>query len=155
MRILFVEDNPRPAELVENFKLDGHIVDYMKNLSDAEYAVLFSPGAAVYDALFLDLHMSIRDLPEEHWELAGKTFAGWAFYKEILKPHPELQCHTVFFTAYANAFREVIPEDELQGVRILHKGDSSLISKARELLSELSGKSNTDPGKEIKGERDG
>ncbi len=137
MRILFIDDNVYASELSK--ALWGHRVDVVNNLSDAKYRITEDPGAAAYGVAILDLDMPIIDLPKEYQREAIEhgRLAGWTFYQFILSKYPELQKHTILFTAFERQLKELIGKDEFEKLCILDKKSERLIATANRLIKEI------------------
>ena len=126
LRILIIDDDDRLVKVLRDcFENEGHTVSDTANLWQAEQMIGQGKGDA-YHVVFLDLDMSIADMPEEHQDYAVDTFAGWAFYKRVM-PTDALRKKTIFLTAYDDQLAERLqsldpPESPPGKKHVLAKG---------------------------------
>ena len=133
MRILFAEDDPKVLDLAKILREKGHTVTAACNLCDAEEALMEQEKNGDYNAVILDLNMSISDLPRAYQKEAKESFTGWVFYKYILKQYTQINDNVIFLTAYDSVFHELLGE-EVKGITVIGKGNRDILNKIDKAL---------------------
>lgn len=139
MRILFIEDNPRPMQLADLLIGEGYQVTKCQTLSDAESCLSGETPGGPFDIIFLDLSMNAFDLPHEWRAEAEKCgLAGWVFYKHVVPQYaPELCDKTIIYTAYEHSLKKRILPEEFEKLSILPKKGGKLLENALDLIEKL------------------
>lgn len=134
MNILLIEDEGDWLTVFQTgLEQKNHTVTGVANLLYAEELLCGQAKGKPYDVIFLDLYMSIEDLPEEYHEYALDTFAGWAFYEKVMPP--VLHDRTIFLTAFGDELERKLKAEDPKARRKLNvlvkKGENTIENALR------------------------
>ncbi|MCL2336248.1 MAG: hypothetical protein FWC60_02385 [Firmicutes bacterium] len=138
LRVLFVEDSTDPMRLIENLERYGCQVEHCARIRVAQHYVKKEPSFGHFDILLLDLALDSYDLPGELQKEAAQTFAGWVFYQYMIE-NETLKRNTIFYTAYAEEFKDKIGVAAYQKLQVVEKQDSAHLNKIIAAIYKLTG----------------
>jgi hypothetical protein len=81
--------------------------------------------------------MDKRHLPEKLKNGARTEYAGWVFYKHVLRYKSPLDKNTIILSAHTNDFMTKTPSEEYDGLQLITKGQNTL-DAVLEALKEIS-----------------
>jgi len=146
MRILFLEDVGRVSYYIkQQLEKAGHEVDMAFNISRANgYLDEKAQEKVQYDCLIVDLNMPTNGLKEEEIKNTHNgLFTGWIWLHDVVfKSNPDYHERTIIFSAYLNEFRERMPSEEIKGIIMIPKRDTTDTDKQLQdskLLSAIKG----------------
>ena len=141
MKVLFIEDNYFASKLSEWIKDYGFTILSAENLLDAE-KLLETQGP--FDAAIVDLDLDKRYLPRELQQYARTEYAGWVYYKHVLRKIPPLDRNAIIVSAFLPYFKASLPGDEYDSLILIDKADSQYHKQVLNSLKLLSGESTED-----------
>jgi CheY-like chemotaxis protein len=124
MRILLLEDVGRSASTVaEQLEKAGHSVDLGFTVSRAN-GYLQERGN--YDCLVVDFNMETTGLTKaQAAQTHSGLFTGWIWLRDqVFRDYPHLRPRTVILSAYLDDFREQMPDEDVEGIVMIAKGEA-------------------------------
>lgn len=139
MNILFLEDSGYVANLMKKgLESQGHMVFHALGINDAQSYL----ESEHIDCFIIDTNMDPSGLKQELIDQSHDgTLSGWLWLKEYVfnekknKEEKDVKKKTIIFSEYIQELKLYAEENDLQGIRLISKKDSS--SPAEQVLNHL------------------
>jgi len=141
MNIILVEDDLNAMEIVNSLKIRDHDVRYCDNVADAEWYIRGNDQEPPFDAMILDLNMSMEylceGLLEELREQPVAEGVGWFFWEHVVKKvDDQLYDRTIFYTGYGSSLKR-LAGDRFKELRVIEKDDEDMIGNMLRMLRDM------------------